>query len=351
MNTFTLEKFNSFMSRLASSYGVRTVSEMFSITVPQAIALINKIQESDAFLNQVTTIPVVDIQGTIIQMSAPTSVGYRVNTATAERTPQIVGEPESERTYVCKETYYDTALPYNVLDAYARFSDFEQRVLDAVYRRISLDHLTVGWYGKSTAATTNKTQNPLLEDLHTGWIYDLYTNKPANWVKAESGKNIVLGENGDYKSLDHLAFDLLSLIPMEHRTGREMVLVGSEIVAWENGKLYQEWGHQPTEKNALAVMRKTYGGMPATQPAGFPERGVLVTDPANLQYYYQDSSVRRQVIDNPRRNRIEHFQSVNECFRVGDLDAIAGVNYADIKFSEEVTETETPTPTPDQGGN
>ena len=79
----------------------------------------------------------------------------------------------------------------------------------------------------------------------------------------------------------------------------------------------------------------------------------MVVDPSNLQHYIQDSSLRRQMLDNPRKDQIEHFQSQNECFRIGDLDACAAVNHADVEFISESTSAdepaENPTENPDQG--
>ena len=90
----------------------------------------------------------------------------------------------------------------------------------------------------------------------------------------------------------------------------------------------------------LYGLSKTYGGLPATSPACFPDTGVMVTDPANLQIYIQEGSLRRQLVDNPKRDQIEHYQSQNECYRISDLDAAAAVNYEDIEFVSNSTGTD-----------
>ncbi len=335
MNKFAKEKFQSLCSRLAASYGVQDVSaDMFDVSVPMAIRLISEIQQSNAFFQRVSSIPVTDIKGEIIMLMAPSSIAGRTDTDTKDRVPQVVGDMTG-RTYECKKTDYDVALKYATLDAFARFSDCDKRILNLVYARMALDLLTIGWYGESAAKDTNRTTYPLLQDVNCGWLHDLKTNKAANFIKASEGAKIKLGKGGDWKNLDHAAYDLLSLIPVEHRTGRETVLVGREVVAWECGKMFETHGGTPTEKSQFAVMTKTYGGMPATTPACFPDKGIMVVDPANLQYYFQNSSIRRQMKDNPKRDRIEHYQSVNDCFRIGDLDAAAAVNYADIEFIDE----------------
>ncbi|MEI8244364.1 MAG: phage major capsid protein, P2 family [Lentisphaerota bacterium] len=333
MRPETKQKFNALQIGMAKKYAVQTVVEMFSVTVPQAIALVDAIMQSDAFLSRISMIPVTDSKGAVIMLHAPTTVAGRTDTSGAgERVPQQIGGNKTERTYEVKQTNFDVAVKYATLDAYARFPDFNARLLNMILRRTGLDRLLIGWYGSSCAADTDRAANPLLQDVNHGWLYDLETNKAANFVKAAQGQKLQLGKGGDWKNLDHLAFDLLSLIPEEHRTGNETVIVGRQIISWESGKIFAAHGHTPSEKINFEVMAKTYGGLPATMPAGFPDTGVMVCDPINLQLYWQDSSVRRQLIDNPKKDQIEHFQNSNECYRIGDLDACAAVKAADIEF-------------------
>lgn len=332
MRPETKAKFNTLQLGMAKKYAVESVVQMFSVSVPQAISLVDAIQQSSAFLAQISAIPVTDSKGEIITMHAPASVAGRTDTSgIKERVPQRVGTL-SNRTYEVKKTNFDTAITYTAMDAYARFSDFNARLLGMILRRQALDRLLIGWYGNDCAADTDRDTYPLLQDVNHGWFYDLATYKPANYVVADENEKLKLGRTGDWKNLDHLAFDLLSLIPEEHRTGRETVIVGRKVIAWESGKIFAAHGQTPTEKVNFEFLAKTYGGMPATMPAGFPDNGVMVTDPANLQLYWQDSAVRRQLIDNPKKDQVEHFQSANECYRIGDLDAIAAVKAADIEF-------------------
>lgn len=327
------DKFAAMQKKLAQSYGVATVVEMFNVSVPKAIALIDAVQQSIAFLQRISVITVTDTTGDIVMLHAPTSVAGRTDTTQpgVERVPQIVGD-KTKRGYEVKQTNYDIGLRYSDIDAWRRFSDYDQRVLRMIYRRIGLDQLLIGWYGQSCAANTNRVANPLLQDVNFGWLYDLKTNKPENFVKAAEGEKLKLGVDGDWNNLDQLSFELLSLIPEEHRTGNEVVLVGRKIVAWESGKIFAQHGQTPSEKTRFTLLDKTYGGCPAESPAGFPDTGVMVTDPANLQLYIQESSLRRQLIDNPKKDQVEHYQSQNECYRIADLDAAAAVNFEDVEI-------------------
>lgn len=330
------EKFESLQTRLAASYGVASVKEMFTVDPPKAVALISEIMQSVGFLSTVSVIPVADSKGDIVMLNAPGTIAGRTDTSANDRAVQILGD-KSARSYEVVQTNYDAGLKYSDIDAWRRFSDYDKRILTMLYRRIALDQLLIGWYGESCAKTTSRTANPLLQDVNTGWLYDLKTNKPENFIKADSGSKLKLGKGGDWQNLDQLAFELLSLIPEEHRTGDEVVIVGRKIVAWESGKIFAAHGQTPSEKTLFNVLSKTYGGLPATSPAGFPDTGVMVTDPKNLQLYVQENTLRRQMIDNPKRDQIEYFQSQNECYRIGDLDAAAAVKYDDVEFVSEVS--------------
>ncbi|UKI31408.1 MAG: phage major capsid protein, P2 family [Lentisphaeria bacterium] len=238
-----------------------------------------------------SVINVTDTKGDIVTPHAPTSIAGRTDTGsgTKERVAQVVGN-KTARTYETAQTNYDIALRYSDVDAWRRFSDYDSRILSMIYHRMGLDQLLIGWYGKACAKDTDRETNPLLQDVNFGWMYDLYTNKPENWIKADSGQKLKLGAGGDWNNLDQLAYELLSLIPEENRTGNEMVLVGRRIVAWESGKIFEAHGQTPSEKTKFSLLSKTYGGLPATSPACFPDTGVMVTDPANLQIYIQEGA-------------------------------------------------------------
>jgi len=336
MHFLSEDKFVAMQQKLAQSYGVKDVAKMFSVSVPKAVALIDAIQQSIAFLRRVSLITVTDTTGDIVMLHAPTSIAGRTDTTQdgKERIPQIVGD-KTARGYEVKQTNYDVGLRYSDIDAWRRFPDYDQRVLQMIYRRIGLDQLLIGWYGQSCAANTDRTANPLLQDVNFGWFYDLATNKPENFIKADEGAKLKLGVGGDWNNLDQLAYELLSLIPEEHRTGNEVVLAGRKVVAWESGKIFAQYGQTPSEKTRFSLLDKTYGGCPAESPACFPDTGVMVTDPANLQLYIQENSLRRQLVDNPKKDQIEHYESQNECYRIADLDASAAVDFADIEFVAE----------------
>jgi hypothetical protein len=60
-------------------------------------------------------------------------------------------------------------------------------------------------------------------------------------------------------------------------------------------------------------------------PPFFPVRGVVVTSYSNLSIYYQMGTLRRAIIDNPKRDRLEEYHSENEAYVVEDFGKFAGV--------------------------
>ena len=50
---------------------------------------------------------------------------------------------------------------------------------------------------------------------------------------------------------------------------------------------------------------------------------VLVTSWDNLSLYYQDSSWRKQAVDNPKRSRVEDYNSRNEGYVIEQIEKIA----------------------------
>ncbi|MCV5153665.1 phage major capsid protein, P2 family, partial [Escherichia coli] len=78
----------------------------------------------------------------------------------------------------------------------------------------SLDFIMAGFNGITRAATSNRKQNPLLQDVAVGWLQK-YRNEAAARVMSkitdEDGKVISdvirVGKNGDYENLDALVMD------------------------------------------------------------------------------------------------------------------------------------------------
>jgi P2 family phage major capsid protein len=333
------QKFEAMLDGLAKAYGVTSVRENFEVTVPMAQTLMNAVQLSDEFLGRCAMVMVTDTKGEVVTLGLSRRLASRTDTSgTGTRQAKSIAKKD-DRKYEVDKVNFDYAVPYKDIDQWRRYQDYAARIATMVNRQIALDILCIGWHGQSAAATTDLTANPLLQDVLPGWYKRLQDKKPANFVspaptEAVPAPKITFGATGDYKSLDQAGNDLLAMIPTEHRTGREIVLIGRSLLAWEVDVLFELYGQKPTEKQAMQVLKKGIAGMEATTPAGFPDYGLMVTDPLNLQYYIQEGSMRKQIKDAPEKDQVETYQSQNMDFQIGNLDAIAALDHSKVQILE-----------------
>ncbi|MGE4301986.1 MAG: P2 family phage major capsid protein [Victivallaceae bacterium] len=333
---YSRPQFEKFCAAMARTYNVKTVAEMFSIDIPKALKLINAIQESAEFLNLVNMVGTTDKAGRVVELSANTPIASTTDTSGAgERSPKRVTSKE-ERNYLCQQVNFDWGIGYEELDQWRRFSDYNARVQSMILTRIALDLLLIGFYGTSHAATSDPVANPLLQDVHPGWLFDLKTNKPANYIGpvGEATQILIGGDGAAYANIDQAAYDMLTLIPKAKRNGREMVIIGQNLLSHEAEVLYELYGRKPTEKQAMQALSKGFGGMKAVVPAGFPDNGLMVCDPSQLLIYVQDSSIRKMIVDNPKKDQIEHYQSQNLDYKIADLDCVVALDYTKVALGD-----------------
>jgi len=334
MRRETQVKYNAMLAKMAKAYDCSDINRQFSATTPMAQTLNDKVQASSAFLQLISVIPVEDIMGEVVTMTIPSTVAKRTNVSDNNpRKPTMAGDPDG-RQYLCQITEFDVGITYALLDAWARYSDFQTRYMNAIYQRIALDRILIGWMGTSAATATDRAVNSQLQDVNKGWLCDLKTNRAANYMlegAAGSGK-IKIGATGDYQNVNQLVYDVGSLIPDEHRTGNEIAIIGRGLVSHDMNKILAAQGEKPSEIAHFDILSKSFGGYKSATVPGFPANGVLVTDPKNLQIYWQTSSLRRQSKDQPDYNRIVDFISQNEAYVVGDLDAAAAIEAANVQF-------------------
>lgn len=80
----------------------------------------------------------------------------------------------------------------------------------------------------------------------------------------------------------------------------------------------------------MIISQKRMGGLQAVRAPFFPPNALLITRLDNLSIYWQEDTRRRSVIDNPKRDRIENFESVNEAYVVEDYRCAALVENIQI---------------------
>ncbi len=330
------QQFNVLALAIASTYGVETVREEFNVSPTHAQTLNEKITHSSAFLSRINVIPVSEIKGEKVMLGTSGTVTGRTDTSTADRVARNVLGLDGQG-YELFETHSDVALKYASIDAWAKFPNFPQRYSAAVQKQIALDRIMIGWNGTSAAATTDRVANPLLQDVNKGWLQIARDQAPEQ-VLAQGAKvagKIQIGATGDYANLDALVHDVSLMIDEEFRDGGDLIaIVGRELLAHDKAKLYAAQGDTPTEKERIEMAQviATYGGLPTFTCPHFPSRGVVVTSWDNLSIYFQDTSWRRHIQENPKRSQVEDYNSRNEGYVIEQLGKFAAIESANVEF-------------------
>ncbi|MDR2924710.1 MAG: phage major capsid protein, P2 family [Azoarcus sp.] len=332
MRNETRELFNAYIARLGEMNGLHVgLGQRYAVEPSVQQTLEGRIQESSEFLGRVNNIGVNEQAGEKIGLGIGSTIASTTDTAVKERAPTDPTTLDADG-YFCTQTNFDTSITYAKLDAWAKFPDFQTKIRDAILHRQALDILCIGFNGLSRAATSDRAANPLLQDVNIGWLQKIRANA-ADRVMGEvtegSGKvNAFAG--GDYENLDALVFDAVNeLIDPWYREDTGLVaILGRSLLADKYFPLINA-PQPPTEKIAadLLISQKRIGGLAAVRVPYFPENAILITRLDNLSRYYQDGARRRTVIDNPKRDRIENFESSNDAYVVEDYGCAALIEH------------------------
>lgn len=333
MHPQTRKALNGLFHQLATLNGVDNVHESFNVTPSVQQKLENKIQESSAFLSKINIVGVREMWGDKLGLGVTGPTASRTDTTTKERQTRDVHTLDESR-YTCVQTNYDTHLRYATIDSWAKFPDFQARVRDAIVQRQALDRMIIGFNGTHAAAETDLVANPLLQDVNIGWLKHIETDAAARVLTegtAGSGK-VKVGASGDYKNLDAVVFDNVQLLDPWFRDDPGLVaMMGRDLVHDKYFPLVNV-DQAPTETLAadIVISQKRVGGLQAVGVPYFPAGCILITSFKNLSIYYQDSTRRRHLIDNPKRDRIENYESSNDAFVVEEYGACALIKNIDL---------------------
>ena len=333
MRNETRIAFNGFTKQVATINSVGSVAEKFTVTPSVQQKLEIAIQESSAFLKKITILGVDEKDGEAIKVGVGSTVAGRTDTTQTARNPRNVSALNND-TYSCIKTDFDTAVSYALLDAWAKFPNFQALLSGAIVERQALDRIMIGFNGTSAAATTNLAANPLLQDVNIGWLEHIRADAPARVMdEGAAPGTITVGPAGDYKNLDALVYDAYqTLLDPWFRTDGDLVaVVGRELL---HDKLFPLVSNPeaPTEILAADIVRsqRRLGGLPAVSVPYFPANKVLITRLDNLSIYWQQSARRRTIVDNAKRDRIENYESSNDAYVVEDYGLAALVENIDI---------------------
>lgn len=322
-------QFNQLRRRIAELNGVESAAETFAVTPTVQQTLERRMQESSDFLSRINMIGVDEIKGEKVGLGVASTIAGRTDTSSKERVPSDVSDTVGN-SYECFQTNFDTAVPYSKIDAWAKFPNFQAMLRDAILRQQALDRIMIGWNGTSAAAETDRATNPLLQDVNKGWLQHYREQSPERVLTevVESSGKVTIGSSGDYKNLDALAYDIIHsmLDPWFRENPDIVVLVGRTLMSDKYFPMINQ-SNAPTEQQALdlLVSQKRMGGRQGIAVPFIPDGTMMITTLENLSIYWQEGGRRRHIIDNPRRNRIENFESSNDAYVIEDFGAGAVV--------------------------
>ena len=322
MKNATRLLYTGYLKDQAALNGVQDVTVKYNVapTIQQKIE--NRIQESSGFLKSINIVPVDEMQGAKLGLGTDGPVASRTDTTQKDRVTRDASNLEG-RGYQCVQTNYDTHIRYNKLDMWAKFKDFQLRVARAIQQQCALDRIMIGFNGLTAAADTDRALHPMLQDVNVGWLEKLRLEAPSRVLAAgKAADKVQIGAGGDYKTLDGLVYDAYkSLLEPWHAAAGDLVaIVGRGLM---HDKLFPLVDGQdaPTEMLAADIVRSQLrlGGLGAITVPYMKEGAVLITSLDNLSIYYQEGGRRRHVLDNPKRDRIETYESSNDAFVIEDL--------------------------------
>lgn len=329
------EQFALMQEDLAETYNVQDASRQFAVEPAIAQELNDKITEKSDFLSRINVVPVSEIKGQKVMIGVTGPVSSRTNTKTTDREAKDFSDL-SGLDYELFHTESDVGLSFAKIDSWAKFPDFADRYSAAVQRQIALDRIMIGWHGTHAAPQTDIVAHPMLEDVNKGWLQIAREQIPAQVLKeGKTAGKITLGAGGDYANLDALVHDVKQMIdPVFRDAGDLIAIIGSDLLANDKGKLYAKQGDTPTEKERIegAQVIATYGGLPSFLIPHFPATGLVVTSWDNLSLYFQDSSWRRHLIENPKRSRVEDYNGRNEGYVIEQLEKFAAIEAANLEL-------------------
>ena len=325
MQKLTRQQYNQFLKDQAQLNGVESAAEKFAIEPSVQQRLETKIQESSELLKRINIVPVTEMEGEKLYIGVTGPTASRTNTQNKDRQTRDVKAMDGTK-YRCEKTNYDTHTRYQTMDMWAKFKDFQPRLSRSIYERCALDRIMVGWNGTHVAEDTDLAANPKLQDVNIGWLQQLRNTAPErvlHEVVQGSGKIKVGPSAGnDYKTLDGLVYDAYkTLMDPWHAEAADLVAItGRDLM---HDKLFPLVDGQkaPTEILAasIVVSQARLGRLAANAVPFFLPNAILITSWSNLSIYYQEGGRRRSILDNPKRDRVETYESSNDAFVIEDL--------------------------------
>lgn len=344
MNEITRAIFSQYLEGVADDNRITLnaveLGQKFTVKPSVQQRLEEAVQESSAFLKMINVVPVIEPQGEILSLGVANTIASTTDTNTKNRETQDIHSLKAI-TYHCQQINYDTHLRYNTLDSWAKFPDFAARVASVKIKRMALDRIMIGFNGIKRADTSNRTTNPLLQDVAKGWLAKIEEHASERVMTEETvgSSKIEVGKGKTYQTLDALVFSAVTdLVEPQFQDDTELVaIMGRDLLADKYFPLVND--PKATEQLAgdTIISQKRVGGLKAVQVPFFPKGTVLITRLDNLSIYYQDGKLRRALKDNSERDRYEDFTSSNDDWVVENYEQVALLK--NIKMVDAPNET------------
>jgi len=322
MRNETRAKFNAYVAQIGKLNLIADASVKFNVQPTVQQTLETKMQESSDFLSKINIIGVTEMQGDKLGLGIGSPIASNTDTSNKDRQTKDPTNMD-ERGYLCRKNNSDTHITYAKLDLWAKFPDFQTRIRDAILRRQALDRITIGFNGVSYSADSDIATNPLLQDVNIGWLQKYRSEAPErvlSEVVAASGQ-VRAYEGGDYANPDALVYDAVNnLIEPWYREDTELVVIaGRDMLADKYFPLVNQ-NIAPSETLAadMIISQKRMGGLQVVRAPFVPAGALLITRLDNLSIYFQEGARRRHLMDNPKRDRIENYESSNDAYVVED---------------------------------
>lgn len=351
MRKETRFKFNQYLSRIAELNGIATsdLDKKFTVEPSVTQTLFDKIQQSSSFLKLINMVTVGELTEEKVGIDVTGTIASTTDTdGGVERKTADFGKLDAYR-YFCHPVNFDYHLKYGKLDLWARFQDFQIRIRNAIIKRQALDYITIGFNGVSRAATSDRAQNPLLQDVAVGWLQKYRNDAPERVMSSVTdddgtviSNTIKVGKGGHYANLDALVMDAFeSLVAEIHRENPEMVVIcGRRILTDKYFPMINKFQANSEQlAGELIISQKTIGQLQAVRAPFFPANSVFITTLDNISIYLYEDGHRRHIVENPKLDQVENYEQVKVDFVIEDYEA--GCLIENIEILEQ-DETATP---------
>ncbi|QMT35683.1 P2 family phage major capsid protein [Neisseria wadsworthii] len=317
----------------ANNIAVDRVSQDFAVEPGAVQKMYDEIAQSSELLRKINIVGKEEKLGETIGLDNGL-IGSTTDTSDdeTERKPRSIHNLNG-RKFVLEQVNFDVRLRYSEIDGWAHVvKDFPARVNKRIASAIAVSMITIGMNGKSRAKTSNFSSNPLLQDVAKGWLQKMREENKTRvmgWESNQIGtakKAVKYGPGAEeYKNLDAIVTDVMNEMIDERFADRTdfVVLASRRTVGDKYLRIVNASGETATEIEAGGRLSKerTLGGLPVMYVPNMPAGTLFITPLSNLSIYYQTGGERRHLVDNPKKDQLESYQSKNIDFIVEEYGA------------------------------